>query len=36
MDRRTALVCAGNTVKGIGKGWGGGAPEAGYSWYAGI
>jgi thiosulfate reductase cytochrome b subunit len=24
------------TVKGIGKGWGGGAPEAGYSWYAGI
>jgi len=25
-----------DTVKGIGKGLGGGAPEAGYSWYAGI
>lgn len=25
-----------DTVEGIGKGLGGGAPEAGYSWYAGI
>jgi DMSO/TMAO reductase YedYZ molybdopterin-dependent catalytic subunit len=25
-----------DTVKGIGKGLGGGAPEVGYSWYAGI